>query len=690
MPRNPIARPARRRNLALVAAALMLGLLAWEDSQRAAWSLAKARGLQQRGRFAESLPDLRRALEREPGLPEAQYRYGLALLRSGEPSRALWPLQGAAVSTEYALASSPLLAAAYLQTHNYDEVVRVADALLSREPEHVEVRGLRARAQLSARRPEAALRDTRWLWARLPEDFEVAMLHAAALVGTGALEEARELYQEIKARGLESGDADRQALACMAPAGFAEEYLLDGESAQQLYDDCASRSPGNRIALRLLLSYFQRSGQPERSTPLLQAAASAAPGDLGVQWMLARSLSGDGDPDAAEAVLREAAAHIDSPEAWGRLAEQQRSSGAPRRALASLEAALALTGESDPQLRFTRSDLLIDLGDLERAEEGVRGLRPRVFEQLILGRCALMRGEPARALQHFESGLADWPDHVHARELAGQAASQLGDQESAISHLREALRGRRSDPAAALELARLLGETGQHAEALRFARIAQRHAKGALRRRAGLVVAAALTGLGRAEEARRALEALASEGGGDERAIALAGLARLEALSGGTDRALELLDRAQAWDAAGGRHAYEAAQIALQAGRPGLAEQRLRVIAERHPELLEARNDLAWLLAERGVDLDLALELAQDARAGLEDPEVLDTLGWVHLKRREYRRAREALEVALSLRPGSAPTRERLALAMRGAAGGAHALSPAKPTDRPEATRATR
>ena len=124
----------------------------------------------------------------------------------------------------------------------------------------------------------------------------------------------------------------------------------------------------------------------------------------------------------------------------------------------------------------------------------------------------------------------------------------------------------------------------------------------------------------------------------------------------------------------------------MRAGKYALAEERLRSLAEHHPEFLEARNDLAWLLAERGAELDLALKLAQDAQAGLEDPRTLDTLGWVHLKRGEYRQATEVLTEALSLRPDSAPTRERLALAMRAAAGDASGATVAEDSLRIEAT----
>ena len=47
-----------------------------------------------------------------------------------------------------------------------------------------------------------------------------------------------------------------------------------------------------------------------------------------------------------------------------------------------------------------------------------------------------------------------------------------------------------------------------------------------------------------------------------------------------------------------------------------------------------AANNLAWIYAERGEQLDRALQLAQTAKAQLpESPEVNDTLGWVYYKK---------------------------------------------------------
>ncbi len=63
-----------------------------------------------------------------------------------------------------------------------------------------------------------------------------------------------------------------------------------------------------------------------------------------------------------------------------------------------------------------------------------------------------------------------------------------------------------------------------------------------------------------------------------------------------------------------------------------------------------AANNLAWLYAEQGAKLDRALTLAQSAReTAPQNPAFLDTLGFVHLRRREYSAAIEALKAAVEL-----------------------------------------
>ena len=67
---------------------------------------------------------------------------------------------------------------------------------------------------------------------------------------------------------------------------------------------------------------------------------------------------------------------------------------------------------------------------------------------------------------------------------------------------------------------------------------------------------------------------------------------------------------------------------------------------------------VGWLVARLA-------ERTCDARLS-NDPRILDTLGWVHLKRGESGAAAEVLEEAVEARPDSPSIRYRLATALQG------------------------
>jgi Flp pilus assembly protein TadD len=77
-----------------------------------------------------------------------------------------------------------------------------------------------------------------------------------------------------------------------------------------------------------------------------------------------------------------------------------------------------------------------------------------------------------------------------------------------------------------------------------------------------------------------------------------------------------------------------------------------------------AANNLAWMYAEAGTNLDQALQLAQTAHAALPDqPEVNDTLGFVYLKKDLATLAVPPLRVSVEKDPKNPVYHYRLGLA---------------------------
>lgn len=77
-----------------------------------------------------------------------------------------------------------------------------------------------------------------------------------------------------------------------------------------------------------------------------------------------------------------------------------------------------------------------------------------------------------------------------------------------------------------------------------------------------------------------------------------------------------------------------------------------------------AANNLAWLHAERGGNLDVALELASTAKRGLpEHPNVNDTLGWIYYKKNLAQLAVVPLQESVARAPQNPVFRYHLGLA---------------------------
>src|SRR5882724_10202964 len=211
--------------------------------------MAEVRSLQEHGKFDASIAVLDEVLGQDPGHAEANYRLGLALVQTGEPTRALWPLQRAAEASGYESSAGVLLASTYFQTQNFDEAIRAADRVLASDPDREAALRIRANANVAARRLDAAYADTSRLVALYPKDYGVRALHATVLGDLGRLEEAEQANALLKQMGEQSDDPDFRNRACLAPAIFANEKLKNTAKAKALYEDCASRKPTDTVVI---------------------------------------------------------------------------------------------------------------------------------------------------------------------------------------------------------------------------------------------------------------------------------------------------------------------------------------------------------------------------------------------------------------------------------------------------------
>jgi tetratricopeptide (TPR) repeat protein len=94
------------------------------------------------------------------------------------------------------------------------------------------------------------------------------------------------------------------------------------------------------------------------------------------------------------------------------------------------------------------------------------------------------------------------------------------------------------------------------------------------------------------------------------------------------------------------------------------AKEHYQKVLKINPKFAPAANNLAYLYADKGENLDEALTLAQTAKEQVPDnPNISDTLGWVYYRKGIYSRAVTYLQEAMEKSPRSAILHYHLGMA---------------------------
>jgi tetratricopeptide (TPR) repeat protein len=315
--------------------------------------------------------------------------------------------------------------------------------------------------------------------------------------------------------------------------------------------------------------------------------------------------------------------------------------------------------------------------------------------RLSLGSLYLDDRRPGDAVTQAMTVLAAAPENLDAWNLLGSSRLVLGEAGPAVQAFRKVVELAPRDPRGPYLLGLGLSAQGNEAEAVRQFEAAlvldSTFADPLIRLvemdRAALRLDQALSRLqrhiGRAGDSARLenLLGVVHSASGDtaaaetafRKAIALEprysdAYARLAELHRATGRLREAL--AAAGEALRADSANLGAWMVL-----GFTHQQLGDLAQArrsyeralavNPRFAPAANNLAWILAEEGVNAGRALSLAELAkRESPEDPHISDTLGWVLYKLGEYRRAVAALSESAAKLPGNPGVRYRLGLAL--------------------------
>jgi len=548
----------------------------------------------------------------------------------------------------------------YSKNDREDEALKIQRDCLERFPDNAEVRAHASQYYVAV----GLIDDAAALWRaaveETPEDPSLRIRLADLLLMKGDLAGASAVMTEM-VELFDTAEAWRAMSAFRRSSG---EHALAREALEQSIERMPSVSEGMQFELADLLvaegnlerartiagelkepAYAQllngsialTEGKPQEALGLFEQGMRRWPNNAGARYLAGLAAEALGDRARARAEFREAVRN-----------DEKRT-----------DAALRLA-----QIHFEEAEFA---GALEFANRQIQS-RPFIGPEahIISARAAIAEGK----LDVAEKTLADLANRpgqaVTAEiELAAIVAKRDGEP-AAVAALTKA-RAASPEAAESLDLLRALVDhqiaAGRPSDALASVVAARKQSdSAALRDLEGRV----LLRERRIAEAKAAFEAaLASDA---SLASAHEGLGNIALASGSYADARTHFDRAAELDPKDGEHRYRGAQATLALGDRDDAIARLRSAVEVSPSHAGACNDLAFLLAESGGDLDLALELAARAVRVAPGPVTSDTLGWVHLKRGEANTAVNVFQRVIE-KNGESPARLYhlgLALAQQG------------------------
>jgi tetratricopeptide (TPR) repeat protein len=408
--------------------------------------------------------------------------------------------------------------------------------------------------------------------------------------------------QTDKASTLLQGMKVESAWATMVKLRLANiEYRAGrAQEAERLADEILAADKTDVSTLLLKANLLTARGQLEEADRVVQVAVGSNPRSARAHFALGKLNILRRRPEEAKKAFIEALnVNPRAAEAQIELARLHLADGAAEKSLEFANLAVK-NNPSNADAYFTQARALIarrEIGQAEPILDRLRTTYPKsaaVYSQL--GIVKAMKKDYAGAARMFEQSLTLDPDQLDA--TAGLVGLDLV--------------GGRKD-AARTRTASRIARTPNDANVLLFA---------------GRTYAA-MGDTKQAEESfKKVLEVDALNLGSYE------GLGRLYIRLG------RLPEAQKEFEALAARQARPAGSLTMvgmiQQSRNLSKEARATYeqVLQHDPQAAVAANNLAWLYAEEGVNIDLALQLAQTAKAGLpKNAEANDTLGWIYYRK---------------------------------------------------------
>ena len=394
-------------------------------------------------------------------------------------------------------------------------------------------------------------------------------------------------------------------------------------------DNILTSDKTNLEAQLLKAQFLFDEGKREDALATVRDAANTHATSVEAQYILGRMYAARGDTAAAEAAFREVLRL--NPRVTGaqlELSQLQLSAGKP-------EAALSIAGEAvrnDPEnitarLTLVRSQLASkDIAGAERELATLKSRYPSLGAvHALAGTLATLKNDLAGARASFDRALVLDSNSIEALSGIIMLDIRAGDTAAAKSHIDSRVQGKAS-PEILMLAARTYATLKDFSAAESFLRRAI-EADSTMLPAYGMLGQLYLSQK-KLDQARKEFEAMAARQSKPVAALTMSGI--ILQTQGNVSEA---------------RKRYE--QVLAMDGRAAIAA-----------------NNLAWLQAEGGDNLDVALQIAQTAAAAAPQlPDVSDTVGWIYYKKKLPALAIPQFRRSIELAPGGAIYHYHLGLA---------------------------
>jgi tetratricopeptide (TPR) repeat protein len=330
-----------------------------------------------------------------------------------------------------------------------------------------------------------------------------------------------------------------------------------------------------------------------------------------------------------------------------------------------LEAALGLDPHHAPA-KLAWAELALERGEPGPAVQAIGEVlsedSSNLAARLIRARAFVEMAEPAKAREELGAALQMDPASKDARSQLAELNFRQHRYQEAEAGFRVLLQANDSRGSAGFlktEIAQ-----GQFERAIQFASDQAKRSPDSSRAR--LALAETLFAAGSYIAAAAQLQILIDKAGSGAKSTTLYLRMGEAKLSGGdVPGASAAFQTARQLAPSDGRAVLDLALLYDRTGRPEQARKEYETVIQLQPENATALNNLAYLEAEEGLDLNQALAHAQRAQQQLPgDLDVQDTLALVYVRKNLTNEGIRMLRDLVSRKPDSAPFHLHLALAL--------------------------